>query len=175
MVNHKKPEWVNREYGGYGSSWWEVVYQARAALMEWAREGQPKTYTELAERVDAVPWPEGAHTHEGSQIGWLLGQVSTTEWLEGRPLISAFVVGADTREPSHGFYELAVQLGELKAGVGPDQMIAVGPLGVDVLTLGMNSDSYSTPTLPAGPRARATSCVDRRNAPLTTLVVFFVP
>lgn len=120
-MGREAPEWVSREYGGHGSSWWEAVDQCRSALVDWASKGQLKTYTELAERVDAIPWPEGAHTHEGSQIGWLLGQVSTTEWLEGRPLISAIVVGADTREPSHGFYELAVQLGELKAGVSPER------------------------------------------------------
>lgn len=95
--------------------------QCRGALTEWASQNQLKTYTELSERVDAILWPEGAHTHEGSQVGWLLGQVAAREWVEGRPLLSAVVVGADTREPSHGFFELAIELGELHRGASAER------------------------------------------------------
>lgn len=121
VATRKLPDWVEREYGSYGSSWWDAVDQCREALTEWASANQLKTYTELSDRVDAIPWPEGAHTHEGSQIGWLLGQVAAREWAEGRPLLSAVVVGADTREPSHGFFDLAVELGELGRGVSAER------------------------------------------------------
>ena len=100
---------------------WDAVDQCREALIEWASRGALKTYKELSERVDAIPWPEGPHTHEGSQIGWLLGQVAAREWAEGRPLLSAVVVTAGTREPSHGFFELAVELGELQRGASAER------------------------------------------------------
>jgi hypothetical protein len=120
-MTRELPGWVNREYASYGASWWDAVDQCRKALVDWASRGQLATYTELSERVDAIPWPEGAHTHEGSQIGWLLGQVAANEWVEGRPLLSAVVVGADTREPSHGFFDLSVQLGEIPQGASPER------------------------------------------------------
>ena len=115
------PEWATREYGGYGTAWWEAIDQCRAILIGWARDGALKTYTELSDQISAIPWPEGAHTHEGSQIGWLLGQVAVAEWAEGRPLLSAIVISASTKRPSYGFYDLAMQLGEIPAGASSER------------------------------------------------------
>lgn len=115
MTRHV-PEWVNREYGGHGQSWWEAVDQCRAILIAWAAGRQLSFYKELSEGVTAIPWPEGPHTHEGSQIGWLLGQVAATEWADGRPLLSAVCIGSETRRPSEGFFKLATELGELPSG-----------------------------------------------------------
>lgn len=78
------------------------------------------TYGELAQDINAIEWPEGAYTHHGGQIGWLLGQVSVEEWLEDRPLVSALAILAGDSEPSYGFYSLCDQLG-LTAGRNREQ------------------------------------------------------
>lgn len=120
-MSRKPPLWVDKEYAGYGASWWDAVDQCRDVLVEWASHEDLGTYKQLSERVDAIPWPDGPHTHEGSQIGWLLGNVSAREWVEDRPLLSAVVVAADTRKPGRGFFDLAVELGELQRGASTDR------------------------------------------------------
>jgi hypothetical protein len=120
-MNREVPEWATREYGGYGAPWWEAVNQCQGALVQWARLGKIETYTQLANRVTAIPWPEGAHTHQGSQIGRLRGTAAVEEWAAGRPLLSAIVVSADTQQPSYGFYDLAMQLGDLPRGASPER------------------------------------------------------
>ena len=123
-LKRELPEWVNQEYGGHGSAWWEAFDQCRAILIEWARSHkQVRTYKELTDRIDAIPWPDGPHTHEGSQVGWLLGQVSAREWVEGRPLLSALVIASETKTPGDGFYRLAVELKELAPNPSPDRKL----------------------------------------------------
>jgi hypothetical protein len=105
--------WVTRDYGGYGLAWTEAKRQTRATLYEWAAADKFGYYTDLANRVTAIPWPEGPHTHEGHQIGYLLGQVALEELdrFEDRPIISALVVGRDTGMPSGGYWDLRNELG----------------------------------------------------------------
>ncbi len=106
------PAWASTDYLGDAIAWAEAKRQCRRALYEWARSGDPHTYTELTQRVTAIAWPEGAHTHEGGQLGFLLGQVSLEELDrdEDRPLISAMVIDKMDNMPSGGFWALCEEL-----------------------------------------------------------------
>src|SRR2546426_10096335 len=46
----------------------------------------------------------------------LLGDISTHEHRQGRPLLTAIVVHKQDNIPGHGFFELAQQLGLLRPG-----------------------------------------------------------
>jgi len=85
----------------------------------WAREGRPHTYGDLVVRLErevpGLQWPDGPHTHEGNQMGYLLGQVSLAELApdEDRPLLSALVVlkeGESLGLPSFGFWKFCREL-----------------------------------------------------------------
>ncbi len=49
-----------------------------------------------------------------SQVGWILGEISEDEVNQGRPMLSAVVVGVNSGEPGEGFFTLAKQLGLLQ-------------------------------------------------------------
>jgi hypothetical protein len=113
MSSHKRPpRWYGQGYANL-AGWDHAVKQCRDLLETWARRGYVGTYSEVARAVTAIPWPDGPHTHEGSQIGMLLGEVAVSEWLQDRPLLSAIVVQAGTGVPGRGFYKLAHELGLL--------------------------------------------------------------
>jgi hypothetical protein len=106
------PRGAIEPYGGYRLAWEEAVTQCRDVLYRWAAVSRYGTYTELADLVDKIPWPERAHTHEGQQMGYLLGRVVVDELRtnEDRPVISALVIGKDEGMPSTGFWSLLNQL-----------------------------------------------------------------
>ena len=89
--------WATRPYGGDAAASEEAKRQCRATLYEWAAAQHPGTYTELVHRVTAIEWPDGAYTHHGQQMGYLLGQVSLEELVtdEDRPVLSSLVIGAE--------------------------------------------------------------------------------
>lgn len=101
----KPGAWVFKTYGGYGNAWDEAKAQARRTLYGWAVAGEARTYTELVQTVTAIPWPEGAYTHSGQQVGRLLGQVSIEELspLEDRPLLSSLVINLEANASIGGF------------------------------------------------------------------------
>ena len=105
--------WVTEDYGPDADAWNEAKRQARTVLHEWASAGRFGSYSELAKRVTAIPWPEGAYTHRGRQMGRLLGQVSLEELdrTEDRPLLSALVIGQEEGMPSGGFWSLLAEIG----------------------------------------------------------------
>lgn len=113
----KKPAeglaWDGQQYADYGAQWDEAVRHCRSVLHDWARERKTGTYTELANVVREIDWPEGAYTHRGSQMGYLLGQASLDELDvdDDRPVISALVYGAEDNLPSHGFWSFLDELG----------------------------------------------------------------
>ena len=116
-------KWVGQSYGHYGDAWDQAKRQCQAALYRWARSCEPHSYSELTQEVTAIPWPEGAHTHAGSQIGRLLGHVSLEELdpVEDRPVISALVYGYEEGMPTGGFWnllrdELGSDVPELESG-----------------------------------------------------------
>lgn len=101
-------------YRGDESVWEDAKRQCRSVLYGWAVAGEyHHTYSELVDRVTAIEWPQGPHTDEGSQVGFLLGQVSLEELsqVEDRPLISALVIGKEENMPSSGFWALCTELG----------------------------------------------------------------
>lgn len=102
----KPNRWATRTYGADADAWDEAKRQCRAVLYQWARAGRPGTYTDLAQRVTAIDWPEGAYTHHGQQMGYLLGQVSLEELdrVQDRPVLSALVIGQREPTPSGGFW-----------------------------------------------------------------------
>lgn len=114
------PPWYGKTYGHDPAGWEEALEQCRRTLVAWARRGRYGTYTELTNEVPAIGWPEGAYTHQGRQIGMLLGHVSVTEWLEGRPLLSAMAVQATELTPATGFFDMARARGEF-AGQSSDE------------------------------------------------------
>ena len=103
---------MTKSYGPDSIAWDEAKRQCRALLLGWAREGRFGTYSEVAQAVSAIDWPEGAYTNHGQQIGYLLGQVSVEELdaVEDRPILSALVIGQEQGMPSQGFWSLLVEL-----------------------------------------------------------------
>jgi hypothetical protein len=100
------PRWAGTAYGGDAVAWEAAKRQCRDVLYEWAARGEPGYYSDLAPRVTAIDWPEGAYTHDGQQMGYLLGQVSLEEMDrdEDRPVLSSVVIGKDEGMPSHGYW-----------------------------------------------------------------------
>ncbi len=126
MTDHKvPPSWYGQGYANL-PGWDRAVQQCLELLRGWARQRHVGTYGEVVRHVDAIPWPEGAFTHNGSQIGSLLGTVCVHEWLEDRPLLSAIVVQAETRFPGKGFYKISGELGRLRTKDQDSQLIFVG-------------------------------------------------
>jgi len=113
-VHREPPDWYGQPYSGY-ERWDDALWECRELLIDWAKHGYLGTYSEIVERIHSIPWPQGPFTHNGAQIGRLLGDVSVQEWLENRPLLSALVVRADERSPGRGFFELASELGLLSS------------------------------------------------------------
>lgn len=109
----RRPRWADTIYGGNENSWEEAKAQCRRALRAWAARRHYGYYSDLVKEVTAIHWPEGPHTHEGNQIGYLLGQVVLEELdtQKDRPLISGLVVEKETGRPSHGFWSLCRDLG----------------------------------------------------------------
>jgi hypothetical protein len=107
------PRWNDTIYGGDEDAWEEAKSQCAHALRAWAAAGRYGTYTDLTQRVRAIDWPDGPHTHEGNQMGYLLGQVSIAELdaTTDRPLLSALVVEKESGRPSHGFWSFCRDLG----------------------------------------------------------------
>src|SRR4051812_1052843 len=105
--------WATTVYGGNEDAWEEAKAQCRRALYRCAADCTPRTYTELTLEVTAIPWPDGAYTHAGQQMGFLLGQVSLEELdrVEDRPLLSSLVIGKDEGMPSMGYWTFRRDLG----------------------------------------------------------------
>lgn len=80
--------------------------------------------------VTAIPWPDGPHTHEWQQMGYLLGNVVVGEWLlHDRPLLSAVVVLAGDRVPGRGFDNVAEDLGLLPIRNAETELIFLARAG----------------------------------------------
>jgi hypothetical protein len=115
------PRWYLTIYGGDEDAWEPAKAQCRSVLRAWAVKRRYGYYADLVPKVTAIDWPEGPHTHEGSQMGYLLGQVSLAELDRDvdRPLISALVVEKDGGRPSTGFWNLCRELGMADAVSSP--------------------------------------------------------
>ncbi len=80
----------------------------RAYLIDVASTSKTVTYSELNTRCGLGL--DLALAHDRAELGRILGDISSDEHDEGRPLLSVVAVLADTRLPSTGFYNLAESL-----------------------------------------------------------------
>lgn len=103
-TNYPKVASASRGYGG--SKEYLLVY---CELIRAARYRETTTYQAVAE-IMGLPL-SGAYM--GREIGRILGEISEDEVQQGRPMLSALVVGVVGR-PSPGFFGLAKRLGRLR-------------------------------------------------------------
>lgn len=95
-------------YGKYrGTKEFLLVYME---LIITAQHRGTTTYPDLAALM-GLPL-QGNHMQK--QVGIMLGEISEDEVRQGRPMLSAVVIGVKSGEPGPGFFTLATQLGLLK-------------------------------------------------------------
>jgi len=82
----------------------QVLYDR---LLETARSGRVTSYSDVAPLVGLDMSCENDRT----RIGDLLDDISSFEFRNGRPLLSAVVIRADLNMPGAGFFELAARSG----------------------------------------------------------------
>lgn len=80
-------------------------------LQRVAREQDVTTYEPIAQLADL----DMRRQEDRNEIGRLLGEISTYEHEQGRPLLSAVVHLQEQNRPGVGFFTLARQLGLLQA------------------------------------------------------------
>lgn len=93
-----------------------AYFESYKALIRAAREHNPATYKLLMEIMKLKPG-----NYAQAQVGIMLGEISEDTVRAGLPMLSAVVVGTETKRPSEGFFQLAVELGRLPAGCGEAQ------------------------------------------------------
>ena len=96
----------NFDHGLGELAWDEAKKEAMAVLKIRAKAGNPITYSQLVGLIASVRLE--AHDF---RLAHLLGQISTAEHEEGRPLITALVVHKHDLQPGKGFFDLARSLG----------------------------------------------------------------
>lgn len=89
-----------------GSKAYYLVY---SELITAARYRGTITYQEIA-KIMGLPM---SGNYMGSQIGWVLGEISEEEVKNGRPMLSAIAVSAKGK-PNPGFYNWVRKLYDLK-------------------------------------------------------------
>ncbi len=82
----------------------QVIYDR---LKELARKKDLITYGEIAPLVDL----NMENPDDRNKMATLLGEISTYEHNDGRPMLSSIVVLAESRVPGEGFFKLARELG----------------------------------------------------------------
>ena len=104
-------------------------------LKECARRGELINYSEIAPLADLNMEKQADRT----QMGELLGEISTNELENGRPMLSAIVVLKESAIPGEGFFNLARYLG-VYHGHGDDTDVEFFALEVNkVFTFWENS------------------------------------
>ena len=117
-------------------------FRQAGCFLDWEefKEKVAKAYPELisvAEKRSLITYGELGLGRLGissdwlyPKIGWIVGACSEYEWLEGRPLISALVINADTKRPGKGFWGLS----GIPKSLGYDMAVSdTGPLSKDKL------------------------------------------
>ncbi len=74
------------------------------------------TYQEIAQLM-GLPL---SGSHMGREVGYILGEISEDEHLQGRPMLSAVAVGV-SGEPGEGFFGLANDLGKNTGDTADDK------------------------------------------------------
>lgn len=83
--------------------------RVRTILIEIARKGQPKSYTDLVRMANLDL--DMTNPYHRNLLGQILGGISVYEHANGRPMLSSVVVSKGSGMPSDGFYKLADELG----------------------------------------------------------------
>jgi len=81
--------------------------QIRDMLIEAARQRNVLYYAEVGQILNL----DMGNPHHRQEIGRILGEISTEEHNNGRPLLSAVVVHQENQRPGQGFFNLARELG----------------------------------------------------------------
>lgn len=91
----------------------------RAKLIEQARVKGIAFYSE----VGALVGLDMGNPANRDEMSKLLGEISTDEYRQGRPMLSSVCVRIDEnkRMPGPGFYDLARKLGRLNPGISDEQ------------------------------------------------------
>lgn len=87
-----------------------------AELTTAARYRGTVTYQEIAQ-IMGLPL---SGSHMGREVGYILGEISEDEHLQGRPMLSAVAVGV-SGEPGEGFFGLANDLGKKTGATADDK------------------------------------------------------
>lgn len=85
----------------------------RKALIKRAKIGGNYSYKQLTDELYLQY--DTANPSDRGELGHILGNISRFEVEHGRPMLSAIVVRQDTRIQGGGFFDLAEELGLLKA------------------------------------------------------------
>lgn len=96
-----------------GTTKYQLVY---AELITAARYRGLTTYQAVAQLL-GLPL---TGSYMGSQVGQVVGEISEDELAQGRPMLSALVVGVNGK-PGPGFYNWARELGRLHGGQHEDE------------------------------------------------------
>ena len=89
-----------------GSKEYLVVYRK---LIRAAQDDETMTYGDIAPILGLRP---SGH-HMGVEIGKRLDEINRDEHRQGRPMLSAVVVGSESGIPGDGFFKLARKFGNL--------------------------------------------------------------
>ena len=81
-------------------------------LLEVARAGEVTRYSDVAPLVGL----DMARESDRGRMGELLDEISSFEFRNGRPLLSAVVIRSDINMPGAGFFVLATQTGLFEGG-----------------------------------------------------------
>lgn len=94
------------DHGFNDQDWQKAKQEALAILKARAKRGNPISYSELVGQIVSIHM----EPHD-TRLAHFLGELSTEEHDNGRPLITALVVHKHDRQPGQGFFELARFLG----------------------------------------------------------------
>lgn len=94
------------DHGFNDQDWQKAKQEALSILQARAKRASPITYSELVGHIVSV----NMEPHD-TRLAHFLGELSTEEHENGRPLITALVVHKHDKQPGQGFFELARFLG----------------------------------------------------------------
>jgi hypothetical protein len=95
------------KFGLTDADWETAKQELRSAILQAAGDRRMTCYSEVAPQVHVTN--VDAYS---TLLNYLLGEISSDEHAEGRPLLTAIVTHKDgDREPGPGFYEMARSLG----------------------------------------------------------------
>jgi hypothetical protein len=121
------PQPEGTRYGRSREDWAQLIAASRQFLVDYAQKGRTTTYTELnavlAQRTTARTFDFDLDS-ERAALGELPGDVALLERPACGHLISAIVLYLNENSAGSGFFNLAIELGELPAAATADDKLA---------------------------------------------------